>query len=296
QPNPDPPPAYTCNAQSNKVALMFIGNSGAGKSTLLSQLGGDFEAGVAFMEGLTTEVGEQVVTLDGSEVILIDVPGIFEFEDERTRLNAIKLTEALKRGYSYKLYFILSATNRGPSSAELLMMSKVNDCVRQVGDAKITFRVIVNHVQNNQVFDLYDKNIAQDNFQTLFGKLNMKGYSFDITISSVILLAFDEEAIKRKALKDTILSDIKLHEEAQVTLIKDITVTNSDLTAFDAAIIALMSPFLLVGGVAGLAIGLVIGTVTLASGAVGGTGYGIYKGTTYVTKGIKKLLKSKKQD
>lgn len=104
------------------TAVVFIGNAGAGKSTLLSQLGGDFKSGVSFMEGLTKEVSEQIVTLNGRQVILMDVPGLYEFDNEATMSNAEKLSEALTRGYNYKLFLVLKADSRGLIPTEIALM------------------------------------------------------------------------------------------------------------------------------------------------------------------------------
>ncbi|KAF9171828.1 hypothetical protein BGX21_009724 [Mortierella sp. AD011] len=161
------PPAHT-----KGVAVLLIGNSGCGKSALLNQLGGNFASGVSFRTGLTKNITEQTVVINGTEVRLIDIPGLYEpTNNDETRKNAKILQEALSRGYEYKLYFVLKGDSRGPDDAELAMTSRVSQSVKDVDGAHVTFRVIVNLIQTQDVYEMYKSELANDNFKSFFSKL-----------------------------------------------------------------------------------------------------------------------------
>ncbi|KAF9936802.1 hypothetical protein BGZ65_002026 [Modicella reniformis] len=220
------------SANKSTVAILFIGNIGAGKSTLLAQIGGSFPSGVKFMEGYTKDISEQVVTLDGKLAILMDTPGLYEIDDEVTEANAKKLTEALRKGYNYKLFFVLTANNRGLTREDLALMSKVNACARQVDGAKIDFRVIINQIKDDDTYNMYEEGVAKDNFRMLFGTLKVKGFSFDIQVNGVILIRFDKGALERKSFATVISEQIKAQKHVKVKLLKDILAKNKDLSAF----------------------------------------------------------------
>ncbi|KAF9111035.1 hypothetical protein BGX27_005496, partial [Mortierella sp. AM989] len=221
-------------SQENTIAILFIGHSGAGKSTLLSQLGGNFESGVKFRAGYTTDIYETRAMVNGEEVILMDVPGLFEPDDEKTKHNASKLTEALKRGYRYMLYFVLKANNRGPPEEEMVMMSKVNECVRQAG-SKATYRIIVNQIQSKEVYDMYAECVALDNCESLFKSMNMEEFSFDITVTGVLMFMYDEKAVEGYQFRSKLEEDIQKHQPALLSLKRDIEVSNKDVKLFTMA-------------------------------------------------------------
>ncbi|KAG0305291.1 hypothetical protein BGZ98_004356 [Dissophora globulifera] len=239
------PPQYT--GESRRTAIMFIGNTGVGKSTLLNQLGGNFEAGVSFRQGLTDKVSEQTVFLNGEWVVLMNVPGLFEPDDKRTKENAAKLTEALKRGYNYKLYFVLMAHPRGPTDEEMVMMSRVNSSVRQLNGAQVSFRVIVNQITSDKVYDMYDRYVAQDNFRQLFSDLKIPEFSFDITIDNVTLLMFNEDALEKKLFAEILTEEVQQHKEVSIKLPQGFKVENEDLKMYQKALLGLASRASLVG-------------------------------------------------
>ncbi|KAF9352751.1 hypothetical protein BGX26_009464 [Mortierella sp. AD094] len=231
----DPPVRYSDDlmdiedySNSRRLAVLFFGISGSGKSTLLSQLGGGFESGVKFREGFTKEIYEETVEIYGEQVVLMDVPGLYEPDSKETENNAKILTKVLKRGYDYKLYFILKASNRGPDDKELVMMAKVNECVQQAGSNAI-FRVIVNQILDEEVYDLYLKCMANDNCQRMFETLKIDGFSFNITVDSVLLLCFNRAAIKENALKKFLEKEVHEHFSSPVKLKKDLKASNNDI-------------------------------------------------------------------
>ncbi|KAF9112126.1 hypothetical protein BGX27_003939 [Mortierella sp. AM989] len=221
------------------IAILFFGNAGAGKSTLLSQIGGKFESGVRFRKGFTKDIHEAWVKIHGQDVLLMDVPGLFEPDDRETEYNARKLTEALRKGYEYKLYFVLKASNRGPDDAEMLMMARINECVGKA-KSKATFRVIVNQIQEQDIYEMYEKNVAADNCRGLFEMVKIEGYSFDIKVENVLLIRYDKRAIELKQLQEVIGKDVMAHSVTFVDLIRDIFAKNEDLNSFSKAFHQLM--------------------------------------------------------
>ncbi|KAF9382716.1 hypothetical protein CPB97_006999 [Podila verticillata] len=198
-----------------KTAVVLLGNSGAGKSTLLTQLGAmTFKSGVRLRSGYTEEVQEEMVVLNGQNVILMDVPGLYESREQATQRNAKVLTKALsKKGYDYKLYFVTKADNRGPSNADLVMMSKINKCIKQVSGSRVSFRVIVNQIMGEDMYEMYQQEMAFDNFVTLFKALDtdeieLRGFSFDIEIDKVMLLRFSESDVSNNRFKDVLAADV----------------------------------------------------------------------------------------
>ncbi|KAG0282416.1 hypothetical protein BGZ96_000494 [Linnemannia gamsii] len=280
----DSPPKYYNEFESKTVAVMFIGNAGAGKSTLLSQIGGTFKSGAKFRQGFTQDITEEWVELNGEEILLVDVPGLFEPDNKRTKRNAELLSEALKKGYDYKLYFVLKASNRGPDDADMVMMSRINECIQQANGAKVSFRVIINQIQDDEVEKMYRTEVAEDNFKSLFESLDIENFSFDINIDSVTLVRFNEQAVKNrdadqyKILRDTISSEVREQKKARVSLVKDIELTNEDLKLYQKALLALASPLIVAGG--------------LVVGVVGGTGWALYKTARLAHRGMQKAFSS----
>ncbi|KFH72865.1 hypothetical protein MVEG_00090 [Podila verticillata NRRL 6337] len=227
------------------TAILLFGNAGAGKSTLLTQLGGTkFKAGVTFREGFTKEVEEERVTLSsGQTVMLVDVPGLFEPSEKATQNNALELNVALRLDYEFKFFFIMKADNRGPSDAELVMMSKVNECIKTSYGSRVSFRVIVNQIMNDEVNKIYEDHVAKDNCESLFQGLDIPGYSFDIKIDSVILLRYSPEDVSCGGFKAKMEEEVYQHSEELIRVTKPLEFSNDDLTFFQKAIQAFMSLF-----------------------------------------------------
>ncbi|KAF9435839.1 hypothetical protein BGZ76_005414 [Entomortierella beljakovae] len=231
-------------------------NAGAGKSSLLKLLGGtSFKSGTKFRGGFTKDIYEESVVINGEHVVLMDVPGLFEPNDGETIINAAKLTQALRRGYEYKLYFVLHAHCRGIPNEELLMMYKVNEVVRQAG-SWATFRIIVNQIPDDDVYRLYRDAIAEDNCRGLFEELNIEGYSFNhIQIEEVMLVRFSSSDVinGRGTLSRALVENVQTHRAAPVTLSKPITTSNKELSFFAS----LLKSFLEIATVALYIIGIV---------------------------------------
>jgi GTPase Era involved in 16S rRNA processing len=220
---------------------------GAGKSTLLSQIGGKFPSGVAFMTGLTKEVTEQVVCLNGEPVILIDTPGLYEARNEATKSNAEKMTEALRKGYDYKIFIVLKASNRGITPEDLSLMSKVSKCVQQVNGAKVEYRIIINQIESDKLYDMYEERVVKDNFRGIIEAIRDE-YELDIEVSGVMLVRSDEAAVNEMRLRESIAEQIQTHASYQIKVM-DIKADNKDLT-FLAGIGCLIMGVLALGALA----------------------------------------------
>ncbi|KAG0269321.1 hypothetical protein DFQ27_004005 [Actinomortierella ambigua] len=224
--------AFEYQAINETIAIMYIGNSGAGKSTLLNKLGGKFRTAVSWRTGVTTSIAESHVELKGEKVLLMDVPGLFEPTDDETARNARMLTHALRRGYRYNLTFVLKASNRGFEEADLLMMSKVNEYVRGVDGSKVTYKMIINQIMDDAVYNMYNETVVKDNFKSLLAELQMEGYHFDITINSVLLLRYDQAFVERRTSKELTEFECRWQRKAPVALDTDIFATYKDLGFF----------------------------------------------------------------
>ncbi|KAF9372826.1 hypothetical protein CPB97_000990 [Podila verticillata] len=230
--------------------LLLLGNAGAGKSTLLAQLGGKFDSGAKFRKGFTKDVSAEVVKVYGKDVkvqgkdvkvygkdvLLIDVPGLFEPSNKETQFNAQKLNEALSLEHSYRIYFVLKAGNRGPDDSEMVMMSKISECVRKADGSQMSFGVIVNQIPTGEVETMY-KQLAKDNFRDMFEALEIPGFTFDITIDSVIMLPFDELGLEQNKFRDTLAEEILKHPAAAIKLVQDISFCNNDLKRYHTALL-----------------------------------------------------------
>ncbi|KAG0018705.1 hypothetical protein BGZ82_000367, partial [Podila clonocystis] len=124
-------------------AILTICNSGAGNSALLIQLATTFPSGVQFRGGFAKDVHEEEIMLNGEKIFLVDVPGLFEPDDNETQFNAKKLRT--------------QAFNRGPDDRDLLMMSKINKCIRQANGSRVSFRLIVDQIMDQRVYDMYKR-------------------------------------------------------------------------------------------------------------------------------------------
>ncbi|KAI9241267.1 MAG: hypothetical protein BYD32DRAFT_77398 [Podila humilis] len=269
-----------------KPAVVLLGNSGAGKSTLLTQLGArTFKSGVRLRSGCTQEVQEEVVVLNGQSVILMDVPGLYESHEQATQRNAKALTNALsEKGYDYKLYFVTKADNRGPSNADLVMMSKINQCIKQVTGSRVSFRVIVNQIMGRDMYDMYQQEMAFDNFKSFFKALDtdeieLRGFSFAIEIDKVMLLRFSEGDVKNSRFKDVIAADVCECSQYEIEM-EELKASNEDVSLFDAAVKAswLGVPLAIIGRVAATMLGggaFAAATVNagLALSAIGGAAW-----------------------
>ncbi|KAG0217717.1 hypothetical protein B0O80DRAFT_483990 [Mortierella sp. GBAus27b] len=219
------------SATRPKSAVWFIGNSGVGKVTLLSQLGGNFKSAFNIMRSHTQEVSELIVTLDGQQVILMDFPGLYMFDGEATKLTVSKFTSALKRGYNYKLFYVMKAHQHLVTSQDLFLMSIISKCIRQANNPKVDFRVIINQIHDDKEYKLYE-DAAKDNFQGLFSDPALKRFNLDIRVHAVMLVRLNEAEALGRQLRGDLLKETGVVKEVPVKLQPHIGVsTESPTTA-----------------------------------------------------------------
>ncbi|KAG0021825.1 hypothetical protein BGZ82_011191 [Podila clonocystis] len=113
--------------------------------------------------------------------------------------------------------FMMQADNRGPSDSDMVMMSKINERIRTVHGSRVSFRLIANQVVGDEVHNMYQEEVVSSNFKSAFESLNITKFSFiDITMDNVLLLRYDEEAIKEKTLADALAADVSQHLQSAI--------------------------------------------------------------------------------
>lgn len=135
------------------------------------------------------DILEEMITLGDQRIRQIVVPNLNE---PNNGFNSKKLTDALSRGYDYKLFFIMQASNRGPSDSEMVKMSKVNDCIKRIAGLRFSFHVIVTKIAYNDVYEMYQKYLAEDNCKSLLQSLDIPGFSFNFKVDGVSLVHLEE--------------------------------------------------------------------------------------------------------
>ncbi|KAG0217719.1 hypothetical protein BGX31_000153 [Mortierella sp. GBA43] len=164
---------------------------------------------------------------------LMDVPGLYEDDDEITQANAKKLTAALEKGYDYKLFFMLMAHPRGFYPEDLALMSHVNKCVRQANNTKVDFRVIINQIHDDKEYKMYEERVAQDNFQKAFGSPRFQKHHLDIKVNDVMLVRFGNDESAAEQLEKDLPIAVETHVATPIKLEGDIMANNVDITTFD---------------------------------------------------------------
>ncbi|KAG0324736.1 hypothetical protein BG000_002093 [Podila horticola] len=243
-------PRIYMDSPPKMTAILLFGNAGAGKSTLLTQLGGTkFKAGTKFRAGYTKTIDQERVTLsNGQTVMLIDVPGLFEPSEAATKDNALELNAALKLDYEFKIFFVMKASNRGPDDAEMVMMSKINECIKTVAGSRVSFRLIVNQIMDDEVNKMYEDNMAKDKCRSFFKTLDIEGFSFDIKIDSVMLLRYSPEDIDCGGFREMMEEEVYQHSPVIIRIEKPLVFSNNDLKIYQVSFAAFVSKMYNAGG------------------------------------------------
>ncbi|KAF9584443.1 hypothetical protein BGW38_006437 [Lunasporangiospora selenospora] len=213
-----------------KVAVMFFGNMGVGKSMLLSQLGGRFVSRFAMLEGVTKIVEENEVDIEGQRIVLVDTPGLYEYDDKSTKANCKILTKAFKKDYYYKLFFVVESCSRVISPEDLALMARVNEAICQVDGSKVEFGIIINKIRGDAEFYEYKQRATPETLEHSLGKLGerTKALSFKIKIKSVLLLKYDENAVEHNLFHERLVSEVMNHTAVRVK-VKAIHAVSNDI-------------------------------------------------------------------
>jgi len=181
------------------------------------------------------------------------------------------------------------------------MMSKVNQCIKQVNGSRVSFRIFVNQITDQEVYDLYEQYLAKDNFATLFKSLKIPGYSFNIKIDRVLLLRFNKEFVRQRTFKDVIAADVFKHSQSAIN-VEGLKVSNDDLSLFEAAVMIswVGVPVAVAGRVAMVVIGSSVAAGAAVNGglavsAVGGLAWLLYMGGQWGWRLVKQARAKKEQ-
>ncbi|KAF9313938.1 hypothetical protein BG006_004046, partial [Podila minutissima] len=205
---------------------------------------------------LTKSIEEERVALsNGQTVMLIDVPGLFESSDAATKDNASKLNAALNLDYEFKIFFVMKADNRGPSDPEMVMMSKINECIKTVTGSRVSFRLIVNQIMSDEVYKMYEDYVAKDNCKSFFDGLDIQDFSFDIKIDSVMLLRYSLEDIDCGGFRGKMEKEVYQHSPVVIKMRKPLEFSNKDLEMYEVSLKAFVKKMYNTGGMVGGAVG-----------------------------------------
>ncbi|KAF8976144.1 hypothetical protein BGZ52_008272 [Haplosporangium bisporale] len=218
---------------------MFIGNTGAGKSALLNQLGGNFPSDISCRHGVTTDISEALVDLDGEKVVLMDVPGLNEPSKEVNDRNARILIEALARGYDYKLMFVFRHSERTVEAPDLGLLQQVNLCLRKANifrdggadgidgaeSSRISFGIIVNGIPGKKAYKHYER-FRDEKFRSVFQGLHTPDVPFDIQVDEVLLLKYDDE-VEERVFREILTEFVKARQAVPISVEGDINVSDS---------------------------------------------------------------------
>ncbi|KAI8360185.1 hypothetical protein B0O80DRAFT_438636 [Mortierella sp. GBAus27b] len=120
-------------------------------------------------------------------------------------------------------------------------MSTVNKCIRRSNGARVEFRVILNQIQDDKVYKMYQDQIAKDNFRKLFSSSKLRQFKFDIHIRSVMLVRFDEAAVADQLLKDDLVKEIEAQAESPIKVERDIKVEKNELEILSSMVLSIFA-------------------------------------------------------
>ncbi|KAF9905869.1 hypothetical protein BX616_000905 [Lobosporangium transversale] len=121
-------------------------------SYIANHLGANFESGFAMHGGgVTTQVQQQIVDINGQNILMVDAPGLIEPDLVATRRNAEEITEALKLGKKnrkpLKIGIIVMDHNGRIQRSDMLLIQKVNQALTP----RFEILLIVNQVKRRNM-------------------------------------------------------------------------------------------------------------------------------------------------
>ena len=108
------------NDQSNKqtFGLIILGNSGVGKSFICNLLIGDQIFESAFKtNAVTTETRSYTLMSSTFELVILDIPGLLESDQQAIERNKIQIGEAFRK-CPFSIILFVCAANRGGTRTE----------------------------------------------------------------------------------------------------------------------------------------------------------------------------------
>ncbi|KAG0038446.1 hypothetical protein BGZ82_000200 [Podila clonocystis] len=93
----------------------------------------------------------------------------------------------------------------------MVMKSKINECVKQADGTRVSLRIIVNQTMNDEVYNVYKAEMADDNCKSFFETLDIPKFSLNIKIDGVMLLRYDENGVRNGNFKNEIGADLEKH-------------------------------------------------------------------------------------
>ncbi|KAF9579581.1 hypothetical protein BGW38_004104, partial [Lunasporangiospora selenospora] len=157
---------------------------------------------------------KQQVSINGQPVTLIDTLGMCgndddDDDDDETGFNSKKLDEVLRENFRFKLFFVLNGHSRIIFSDDLALISRVNQAIRDTKGVNVEFRVIVNQIHRDKEYQEYKQNLTQDSFQKYFDHFKeSSNLSLDIVTKDIILLRYDESAVRNRGFYNQLASVI----------------------------------------------------------------------------------------
>lgn len=82
----------------------------------------------------------------------------------------------------------------------------------------------MNQIMDKAVYDMYQEEMAFDNFESFFDTLEedkeigLRGLSFKISIDSVMLLMFSEEDVYNQRFKDVMAADVFQRSQYEIEM------------------------------------------------------------------------------
>ncbi|KAG0278161.1 hypothetical protein BGZ95_004551 [Linnemannia exigua] len=115
---------------TGQYSLVLVGNPGVGKSSILNALGGHFDTGFSRVTGLTRTLTTMDTSIEGRNIRLVDLPGIFDCraDSEHTNEHHFKiLHDALEDGNPYVIFFVISPNDGRISPSDFTVMKALLD-------------------------------------------------------------------------------------------------------------------------------------------------------------------------
>lgn len=221
-----------------KYAIFLCGNAGVGKSTLSNVLGAKFDAGFAFGEGLTKDVGYCEIEINGEKVLMIDAPGMYEASKENTQQNAKEIQKALGIQIPYKIAFVVASNAGRWMAQDVAIIDKVAEAIKaSESGEKIEYVLIINQIHKEHWQYYIDHDTLNKMVTKLVAATKTKPV-FATTLCCPFITAPSENAM----LRDKLFGAFKMKFPYMIQIVKNIKADPDDLEFYEKALIVIFSP------------------------------------------------------